>query len=95
MFTAAISDQNDNNDLISEMDYSANETQSESTLKSLLEKVIREKDETTQQNYKWLDDGSVEVSCLSGMCIHSFTLEAEKLGKEISFEKKTIIRIAG
>lgn len=62
-------------------------------LKKLLENVLKEKGEYEKANLNWIDDETVEVTDLSGLAIHSFVLRAEELGKNISFEKKTIVKI--
>ncbi|MGB0522131.1 MAG: hypothetical protein ACPGJS_04185 [Flammeovirgaceae bacterium] len=66
---------------------------SEIDLKKMLEEALKENGETDTLSYKWVDDETVEVYNNRGLALHSFLLEVEKLGKDITFEKKTIIKI--
>ena len=44
-------------------------------------------------NVEWLEDGTVELKDASPMSLHNFTLQAEALGKQVKYHKKTIIEI--
>jgi len=69
------------------------EGQNPENLKELFEAVLKEKNEYSSAEITWLDDETVEVSNISGLSLHSFVLRAEELGKNISYQKKTIIKI--
>jgi hypothetical protein len=60
----------------------------------VLTEVITQMQDANGSKVNWVDSNTVEVSCLSGLCIHSFVLELEKLGKKVSYEKKTYLKIA-
>ena len=62
-------------------------------LKPLFEKVLGEKGELDSSKVKWKDDETVELNSVSNMTLHSFLLEAEKLGKDVTYEKTTTIKI--
>ena len=61
-------------------------------LKELFDQVLIEKNEATS-NLIWVDDETVEVTEVSGHCMHQFALRAEGLGKRVSYEKKIYIKI--
>ncbi len=61
-------------------------------LKELFEQVLTERQESTT-NLTWVDDETVEVTTVSGQCMHQFALRAEELGKEVSYQKKVFITI--
>ena len=61
-------------------------------LKELLNEIITEKSEAIE-NFEWVDEDTLEVKSNKGFSLHTFILEAEKLGKNISFEKKMLIKI--
>lgn len=44
-------------------------------------------------NINWLEDGTVEIQGVTPMSLHSFTLQAEAMGKRVKYHKKTIIEI--
>jgi len=62
-------------------------------LKELFEEVLREKGEFNEDNIRWVDGNTVELSSVSSLAIHSFVLRAEALGKDVAYEKCTKIRI--
>lgn len=62
-------------------------------LKGVLENVMKEKGEYDGSNLNWVDNDTVEVSCLSSLAIHSFVLKAEQLGKDVTYEKRVVIKI--
>ena len=70
-----------------------NEVISCDQLKDLFDQVMEERSETTDK-IKWIDDETVEVSGVSGACMHQFALRAEELGKEVSYQKKIFIKIS-
>ncbi len=49
------------------------------------------KDAKCQVN--WVEDGMVEIQGAAPMALHNFTLQAEALGRQIKYHKKTIIEI--
>lgn len=63
-------------------------------LKTMFEKILKQKNEYDQAKVNWVDDQSVELKNVSNQCLHSFLLEAEKQGKDISFTKQTVITIS-
>lgn len=71
-----------------------NAVKENSEVKKLFEKVLNEKGVDPTQGCKWIDGQCIEVDDLPPGALHAFLLEAEKLGKKVGFEKKTIITIA-
>jgi len=65
---------------------------SEVELKQKFTEVFQKK-ESDNCNINWLDDGNVEVQGASPMTLHNFTLQAEAMGKQVKYHKKTIIEI--
>lgn len=63
-------------------------------LKTMFENILKQKNEYDQAKVNWVDDQSVELKNVSNQCLHSFLLEAEKQGKDISFTKQTVITIS-
>lgn len=72
----------------------AQQDQNHPELKSLFEQVLLEKNALDEKQVRWLNNSTVEVSGSVGLALHSFVLRAEELGKKVSYEKKTVIRIA-
>lgn len=65
---------------------------SEEELKEKFNELFKnENQDSTKIN--WLEDGTVEVQGASPMALHNFTLQAEAMGKEVRYHKKTIIEI--
>lgn len=62
-------------------------------LKSLFAENLKNEVEHKKGSITWTDNESVEVTGVSLIALHRFILEAEKLGKSIRFEKKTVIEI--
>ena len=63
-------------------------------MKYLLVRVLSEKGFDTDKTCNWIDDQSIEVKDIPAGALHCFLLEAEKLGKSVGFEKRTVIKIA-
>jgi len=66
---------------------------SRSDIRQLFEKVMKEKGAYHPDRFQWLDDETVEVTFMPGLPVHNFVLEAEALGKKVTYEKKTIVKI--
>lgn len=66
----------------------------DSKLKELFIDVLKDKDEYDEAVVNWRDDETVEVNNISNMSLHSFLLKAEQMGKDITYTKKTIIKIS-
>ncbi|MGB3465572.1 MAG: hypothetical protein WBA74_09890 [Cyclobacteriaceae bacterium] len=71
-----------------------NSSEENNEIRELFNKVLTEKGIDSADNIKWIDNQNIEVNDLPPSALHTFLLEAEKLGKKIGFEKKTIIKIA-
>ena len=63
-------------------------------LKELFVDVLKNKNEYVEDQINWQNNETVSVSNVSSMALHSFVLEAEKLGKNITYTKKTVIEIS-
>lgn len=68
--------------------------QDDSVLKSLFIDMLKSKNEYNESSIQWSDDETVEISNISNMSLHTFLLKAEKMGKDISYTKRTIIEIS-
>jgi hypothetical protein len=66
----------------------------DSKLKELFIDVLKDKDEYDETAVNWRDEETVEVNNISNMSLHSFLLKAEQMGKDITYTKKTIIKIS-
>lgn len=73
---------------------SVSETENDSQLKKVFIDVLKSKNEYDESCIEWLDDETVSCNNVSTMSLHSFLLQAEKMGKDISYTKKTIIKIS-
>ena len=62
-------------------------------LKALFNELLKETGEDNLTSSIWIDDETVDASKVSGMTLHRFTLLVTKLGKDVTYEKKTIIKI--
>ena len=62
--------------------------------KEVLYQVLEQHGKLDQANLSWLDDDTIELSNISGPVLHSFVLRMEELGRDVSFDKKTIINIS-
>lgn len=60
----------------------------------LLTSTLKKKREFDESHIKWLDSETVELSNVSNLTIHSFILQAEALGKDITYSKQTTIKIS-
>jgi len=63
-------------------------------MKSLFEDVLKRKNELEKAEVNWVDNETVEVRNLSNLSLQSFLVQAEMQGRDISFTKQTIIKIA-
>ena len=72
---------------------SNSESQSDAQIKQLFEQVLKEKNAYHKEKMNWINESTVEITGVSGLALHSFVLRAEELGKTVSYEKKTIIKI--
>ena len=63
------------------------------SLKEIFKKELQKKGEYDENNVRWIDDETVEVTKVSGLALHSFALRAEEMGKDITYHKKTILKI--
>ncbi len=63
-------------------------------LKEIFIEELRKKGELDKANVGWLDEETIEMDKVFGLCLHSFLLRAEELGKDISITQKTIFKIS-
>ncbi|UTW64991.1 hypothetical protein KFE94_09890 [bacterium SCSIO 12643] len=61
--------------------------------KALFDETVKNKGEQNRVKTRFVNDSTMEVEGLSKMALHSYLLEAEKLGKKIEFVKTTTIKI--
>lgn len=59
-------------------------------LKMLFENMMKHDEEL---NIKWVDESEVVLNKIPSMQLHSFLLQAERLGKNIEYHKQTVIKI--
>lgn len=71
-----------------------NEQMDAEALKAALIEVLQERNAYHPDKVNWKDEETMEVSGLSHFAMHALVLKAEELGKKITFEKQTIIKIA-
>lgn len=64
------------------------------SLQTLFEQTVQEKGEAGQLEKSWLSHSELEVNGLSKMTLHSFVMEAEKLGKKITFTRTLQVKIS-
>ncbi|WP_306643679.1 hypothetical protein [Sanyastnella coralliicola] len=69
-------------------------TEDKALAKRIFEEVMQKKCEYDTAECIWTDDNTVEITGLSGPAVHRFILELEKNGKDVSFERKMVIRIS-
>lgn len=67
-----------------------NKAMSDQATKNLFKEVIEAKKDMAVE---WVNDDEVCINSPSALPIHSFVLEAEKLGKKVNYSKQTIITI--
>ncbi|MEO9851659.1 MAG: hypothetical protein ABJH72_22085 [Reichenbachiella sp.] len=63
-----------------------------SSLYELLDSTIKSKGESLSKK-EWVEGHTLEVEGLSQMTLHSFILQAEKLGKRIQYTKTLTVKI--
>ena len=71
----------------------SNEKVDNQKLKEVYIHSLKQKSEYKDGLVVWKDNDNVEVSGVGALALYRFVLEAEKLGKNVRFEKKTIIQI--
>lgn len=64
------------------------------SLETLFEQTVEQKGEADQLKKSWVSDTELEIEGLSKMTLHSFVLEAEKLGKKITFTRTLQVKIS-
>lgn len=62
------------------------------SLQSLLETTLDEKGEANRKT-KWLSNNELEIEGLSKMTLHNFVLQAEALGKSVSYKRTLTVSI--
>ncbi len=61
-------------------------------LKKKFIQIFQEK-ESSHCQINWLDEGTVEIEGASPTRLHTFTLQAEAMGKQLKYKKKNVIEI--
>lgn len=64
------------------------------SLATLFDQTVQQKGEAAQLKRSWVSDSELEVEGLSSMTLHSFVLEAENLGKKITYTKTLQVKIS-
>ena len=64
------------------------------SLYAIFESTLKSKGEYDLDQIKWNSDDELEMKYLSNNALHSFVLEAEKLGKKISYEKVLRVKVS-
>ena len=64
------------------------------SLYELFDIVLDEKGETSQVKSKFVEEDVLEVEGLSKMTLHSYILEAERLGKKIEYTRTLTVKIS-
>ena len=64
------------------------------SLYKIFETTLQSKGEYNLDEIKWNSDDELEMSYLSNNALHSFVLEAEKLGKKVTYEKSLTVKIS-
>ncbi|MEP2948441.1 MAG: hypothetical protein ABJO91_00415 [Ekhidna sp.] len=62
-------------------------------LSEVFKQELMKKGEYDESKIRWIDHETVEVTNISGLAIHSFALRAEEMGKDIEYNKQTILKI--
>ena len=68
--------------------------ESTATLKDVFVELLKERGEYDTNNITWNSDDEVVVSKINHFTLHQLVLKAEELGKQISFEKNTVIKFS-
>lgn len=63
-------------------------------LSELLTTTLKEKGELKEDNIEWIDHETVRLKNVSNLAVHSFVLQAESLGKNVTYTNETSIRIS-
>lgn len=69
------------------------EPEAQPSLKEVFKRELEKKGVYDESKFRWIDDETVEVTNVPALALHSFTLRAEEMGKDISYSKQTIIKI--
>lgn len=64
------------------------------SLENLFDETVQLKGESSQLKKNWISDSQMEVEGLSNTTLHSFVLEAEKLGKKITYTRTIQVKIS-
>ena len=64
------------------------------SLNELFQETVERKGEIETVQQHWVSDQELEVEGLSNTTLHSFLLEAEKLGKKITYTKTLTVKIS-
>lgn len=64
------------------------------SLETLFEQTAQQKGEADILKKSWVSDHAMEVEGLSNNTLHSFVLEAEKLGKKITYTRTIQVKIS-
>lgn len=64
------------------------------SLANLFEQTLEQKGEADSLQKHWTSENELEVEGLSNTTLHSFVLEAEKLGKKITYTKTLSVKIS-
>ncbi|MDW3194266.1 MAG: hypothetical protein R8G66_17965 [Cytophagales bacterium] len=64
------------------------------SLETLFEQTAQRKGEAANMKKSWVSDSAMEVEGLSNNTLHSFVLEAEKLGKKITYTRTLQVKIS-
>lgn len=63
------------------------------SLPSLFDQVVKQKESYNPTSENWLSDQEVKLEGVSKMDIHTFILEAEKLGKKITYTQTLTVQV--
>ncbi len=63
-------------------------------IKKMFESTMRKKGGMRSSELNWVDDNTVEVTNFPGLAVHNFVLQMEELGKQVTFERTTKIKIS-
>lgn len=64
------------------------------SLYKIFETTLKSKGEYNLDEISWNSDDELEMNYLSNNALHSFVLEAEKLGKKVTYQKSLTVKIS-
>ncbi len=64
------------------------------SLETLFDQTVQQKGESAQLKKSWISDSEIEVEGLSNTTLHSYVLEAEKLGKKVTYTRTLQVKIS-